>query len=115
MLTTSPTTTHTAGTIRPRRLRRTGTLRRMVRETTLSSDNFIHPLFVAAGHNFERPISSMPGHAQRSVDRLYADVESALELGIPSVLLFGIPEAKDAIGSSGWDSSGPVPRAIDAL
>jgi porphobilinogen synthase len=115
MLTTSPTTTHTASPIRPRRLRRTGTLRRMVRETTLRPDDFVHPLFVTAGSGIERPISSMPGHAQRSVDRLDADIESALELGIPAVLLFGIPEAKDAIGSAGWDPAGPVPRAIDAL
>lgn len=115
MLDLSPTTTRPATNIRPRRLRRTGTLRRMVRETTVRADDFIHPLFVAAGNGIERPISSMPGHAQRSVDRLERDVEGALELGIPAVLLFGIPEAKDATGSAGWDPAGPVPRAIDAL
>src|SRR5687767_1366386 len=115
MLDLTPTITRPASTIRPRRLRRTGTLRRMVRETTLRADDFVHPLFVAVGSGVERPISSMPGHAQRSVDRLAWDVEGALELGVPAVLLFGIPEAKDAIGSAGWDPAGPVPRAIDTL
>jgi porphobilinogen synthase len=115
MLDLSPAVARSLPSVRPRRLRRTGTLRRMVRETTLRPDDFVHPLFVAAGSGIERPISSMPGHAQRSVDRLERDVAGALELGIPSVLLFGIPEAKDAAGSAGWDPLGPVPRAIDAL
>jgi porphobilinogen synthase len=100
---------------RPRRLRRTPALRRMVRETTLRPDDFIHPLFVAAGTGFERAISSMPGHAQRSVDRLDADVDEVVALGIPAVLLFGLPATKDATGSAGWDPAGPVPRAIAAL
>ena len=115
MLNLAPSTTRTPGTIRPRRLRRTGTLRRMVRETTLRADDFVHPLFVAAGSGIERAISSMPGHAQRSVDRLDADVEEALGLGIPAVLLFGIPATKDATGSAGWDPAGPVPSAIRSL
>jgi porphobilinogen synthase len=115
LLNIAPSTTRTPSTIRPRRLRRTDTLRRMVRETTLRPDDFVHPLFVAAGSGIERPISSMPGHAQRSVDRLGADVEEALALGIPAVLLFGIPATKDATGSAGWDPAGPVPSAIRSL
>jgi porphobilinogen synthase len=87
----------------------------MVRETTLRADDFVAPLFVAAGRGIERPISSMPGHAQRSVDRLDAEAEALQDLGVPAVLLFGIPETKDATGSAGWDPAGPVPRAIEAL
>src|SRR5437667_11542540 len=84
---------------RPRRLRQSPTLRRMVRETTLNADDFIYPVFVTAGRNLERPIGSMPGHAQRSVDMLAREIDEIVELGIPAVLLFGIPEQKDALGS----------------
>lgn len=100
---------------RPRRLRQSPTLRRMVRETTLSADDFIHPIFVTSGSKFERPISSMPGHAQRSVDMLAQDIAEVAELGIPAVLLFGIPADKDAVGSGAWDAQGPVQRAIDSI
>jgi porphobilinogen synthase len=100
---------------RPRRLRRTPALRRMVRETTLRPADFIHPLFVTAGAGVERPIGPLPGHAQRSVDRLDAEVDEALGLGIPAVLLFGLPATKDAIGSAGWDPAGPVPQAVATL
>ncbi|KAB8140200.1 porphobilinogen synthase [Chloroflexia bacterium SDU3-3] len=100
---------------RPRRLRRTETLRRMVRETTLSVDNMIAPLFVAEGSGIARPISSMPGHAQLSVDRLEREIAELAELGIPAVLLFGIPAHKDALGSGAWDDAGPVPSAIRAI
>ena len=115
MLGLAPAATRAVGDVRLRRLRRTPTLRRMVRETVLRADNFVLPLFVAAGNGVERPIGSMPGHAQRSVDRLDGEIEAALGLGIPAVLLFGLPEAKDALGSAGWDPAGPVPRAIEAL
>lgn len=87
----------------------------MVRETTLAPDDLIAPLFIAAGSRIERPIGSMPGHAQRSVDRLDSEIDTLIELGIPAVLLFGIPERKDATGSAGWDSHGPVPEAIRAI
>ncbi|PZR96082.1 MAG: porphobilinogen synthase [Candidatus Chloroheliales bacterium] len=100
---------------RPRRLRRTPGLRRLVRETHLSVDSFIAPLFVTAGRDVARPIASMPGHAQLSVDRAVREAERLVELGVPAVLLFGIPEYKDEIGSSGWDESGPVPQTIRAL
>lgn len=100
---------------RPRRLRRTPALRRMTRETTLAADDLIAPLFIAEGTGIVRPISSMPGHAQRSVDRIAAEIDELMELHIPSVLLFGIPAHKDAVGSGGWDAAGPVPQAIRAI
>jgi porphobilinogen synthase len=100
---------------RPRRLRRTPALRRMVRETTLSVDHLIAPLFIAAGSGIVRPIRSMPGHAQLSVDQLDLEINEIAELQIPAVLLFGIPAHKDPIGSSGWDPDGPVPQAIRAI
>jgi porphobilinogen synthase len=100
---------------RPRRLRQNAAMRRMVRETQLSADDLIAPLFIADGQGIVRPISSMPGQAQRSVDRLDAEIDELMELRVPAVLLFGIPTHKDATGSSGWDSNGPVPRAIRAI
>jgi porphobilinogen synthase len=100
---------------RPRRLRRTPALRRMVRETTLSVDHLIAPLFVAAGSGIVRPIRSMPGYAQLSVDQLDLEINEIAELQIPAVLLFGIPAHKDPIGSSGWDPDGLVPQAIRAI
>lgn len=102
-------------TIRPRRLRRTETLRRMVRETTLGIENLIAPLFIAAGAGIVNPIESMPGHAQRSVDMLNDEIDEIAALGIPAVLLFGIPLHKDATGSQGWAADGPVPQAIRAI
>lgn len=101
--------------LRPRRLRRTPALRRMTRETQLRPADLIAPLFVTAGTNIARPIGSMPGQSQCSVDRLVAETDALLALGVPAVLLFGLPETKDAIGSAGWSSDGPVPRAIAAL
>jgi porphobilinogen synthase len=87
----------------------------MLAETRLSPRQFVHPLFVRDGSNVERAIESMPGHAQRSVDRLAPDVDDALTLGIPAFLLFGIPNDKDAEGGGAWSASGPVPRAISAI
>lgn len=101
--------------LRPRRLRRSKNIRRMVRETTLSVDHVIAPLFVRHGHNVERPIVSMPGQAQLSVDRAVAHAEMLTELGIPAVLLFGIPEKKDATGSENYDPEGIIPRAIRTI
>jgi porphobilinogen synthase len=84
-------------------------------ETRLSVDSFIAPLFVTLGQGIDRPIATMPGHAQRSADRVVVEAAHLVELGVPAVLLFGIPEDKDEIGSSGWAASGPVPQAIRAL
>jgi len=102
-------------TYRPRRLRRTPTLRRMVRETTLRADNLIAPLFIVEGRGAVRPIGSMPGHAQRSVDQIAREIDELMELRVPAVLLFGIPLHKDPDGSAAWDPKGPVPSAIRAI
>jgi porphobilinogen synthase len=101
--------------IRPRRLRRTPALRQMVRETTLSAADLIAPFFVVEGNNIANPISSMPGHSQLSVDKLLPELDEIAALGVPAVLLFGIPSHKDATGSGAWDDKGPVPQAIRAI
>ena len=100
---------------RPRRLRGTENWRRLVRESRLSIDDLVLPLFVCEGENVAEPIASMPGHARRSIDGLVREAEHAHGLGIPAVLLFGIPNEKDARGSSGVDPDGIVPRAIRAV
>ncbi len=100
---------------RPRRLRRTEAIRRLVRETTLSPDNLIFPLFVCPGKGVKREIASMPGQYHFSVDELVKEAESVAKLGIPGVLLFGIPERKDEVGSEAWHPEGVVQRAIRAL
>jgi porphobilinogen synthase len=100
---------------RPRRLRRNETLRRMVRETRLSVDQLILPLFVVPGTRVVNPVKSMPGVAQRSVDKIVDECREARDLGIPAVILFGIPEAKDATGSQAYRDDGVVPRAVGAI
>jgi len=84
----------------------------MVRETVLTCDDLIYPLFVVFGQNKKIPISSMPGVFQYSVDRLGEPIQQVAELGVPAVLLFGIPETKDALGSSAWQEDGVVQQAI---
>ena len=100
---------------RPRRLRKNETIRRMVRETSLSPDRFIYPLFVTFGKGVRKEISSMPGCFQESVDRIKKHAKEVYSLGIPSILLFGIPEQKDEIGSGAFDPHGVVQRAIKAI
>ena len=100
---------------RPRRLRKNETIRRMVRETSLSPDNFICPLFVTFGKGVRKEISSMPGCYQESVDRVVKHAKEVYSLGIPSVLLFGIPEHKDEGGTSAYDALGVVQKAIKAI
>jgi porphobilinogen synthase len=87
----------------------------MVRETALSTADMIAPLFIVEGRGVVNPIGSMPGHAQRSVDRIADEIDALVELRIPAVLLFGIPAKKDASGSGAWDADGPVPSAIRAI
>ena len=87
----------------------------MVRETALRTDDLIAPLFIVEGHGLVRPISSMPGQAQLSVDQLDREIDQLMELRVPAVLLFGIPAHKDANGSAAWDPQGPVPSAIRAI
>jgi len=96
---------------RLRRLRRTETLRKMVRETRLAPDDLIQPLFVCPGRGVKRPITSMPGVAQLSVDNVVAEARDAFSAGVPAVILFGIPDRKDALGSEAWNDQGEVQRA----
>jgi porphobilinogen synthase len=100
---------------RPRRMRRTENLRRMVRETRLAPDDFIYPLFVVPGSGVEKPISSMPGQFNYSVDKAVDAAAQAADLGIPGVILFGIPEKKDSVGSEAWKEGGIVQKAIRAI
>ncbi|HYA86758.1 MAG TPA: porphobilinogen synthase [Nitrospirota bacterium] len=100
---------------RPRRLRANENLRRMVRETKLSPDDFIYPLFVTHGKGIKKEISSMPGNYQQSIDNLLKDCEEIKKLGIPAVILFGIPEHKDEVGSEAYSDDGIVQNAIKAI
>lgn len=99
-------------TIRPRRLRNTPTLRHMVRETTLSVDDFIYPLFIQHGTAVHEEIPSMPGQFRLSIDQLEREISEISELNIPAVLLFGIPAEKDPIGLENFDDNGIVQQAI---
>jgi porphobilinogen synthase len=100
---------------RPRRLRKSVQIRRMVQEVRLTVDNLILPLFVTFGKNVKKPIGSMPGHFQLSVDQMEKEAKELKKLGIPSVILFGIPEHKNETGSSAHDPNGPVQEAIKAI
>lgn len=101
--------------LRPRRLRRNEIIRRMVRETSLSPDDFIYPLFATFGKNVRKEIKSMPGCYQESVDMIVRHAREVYSLGIPAVLLFGIPEHKDEIGSGAFDPRGVVQKAVTAI
>jgi porphobilinogen synthase len=100
---------------RPRRLRRTEALRRLIQETHLSASQLVLPLFVRSGSKVRTPVSSMPGVSQLSVDEMLRDVDEASEENVGGVILFGLPDSKDATGSSAWDEKGPVPTAVRAL
>jgi len=100
---------------RPRRLRRTPGLRRMAREVRLSPDQLIYPMFVVPGEGIQREVGSMPGVYQRSVDGIVADCKEVHALGIPAVILFGIPDHKDALGSGAYADDGIVQRAVRAI
>ena len=102
-------------TLRARRLRLSSGIRRMVRETALSPADFIYPLFIRSGESVRRPIASMPGQYQLSIDEAVRETNQVAELGIPAVLLFGIPDHKDATGSANYDPAGIIPRAIRAI
>lgn len=101
--------------VRKRRLRRTDALRRMVRETRIAADDLIAPLFVAPGAKLKKEIKSMPGQYHFSVDTVVKECAALYELGVPAVILFGLPEKKDASGSSGIRKSGVVQTAIRAI
>jgi porphobilinogen synthase len=101
--------------IRPRRLRRTCSIRDMVRETSLSVDDLIYPVFVKPGKGLKDEIPSMPGQFQNSVDTLVEEAVSIRELGIPAVILFGLPDRKDSVGSRSFAEDGIVQQAVSAL
>ena len=100
---------------RPRRLRSTAGIRSMVRETRLSAEDFVYPIFVVPGIKIKSPIASLPGQYHLSSDMAVEMAREAYMLGIPAVLLFGLPEYKDSKGSSAWDPKSPVQRAMVAI
>ena len=100
---------------RLRRLRKTPALRNMFRETHLSKEDFIYPLFIVEGANIKKEISSMPGQFQMSVDNVLRECEELQNLGINSILLFGIPETKDAVGSGAYDANGIIQKTLRAV
>lgn len=100
---------------RPRRLRRNENIRRMVRETVLSVNDFIYPMFVTEGKQVKNPIVSMPGNYQFSIDQLIREVKDIKNLGIPALILFGIPGHKDADGSDATNENGIIQRAVRAI
>jgi porphobilinogen synthase len=107
-MTTYPTT-------RMRRLRKHPGIRRLVRETRLSADAFIYPVFICPGSGVNKPVGSMPGVAQWSVDHLAAEAPKILDEGVPAIILFGIPESKDPVGAASWQADGIVQRALEAV
>ena len=102
------------GPRRPRRLRRTAALRDLVRETTLEPDDLVQPLFVVPGADVRRPVSSMPGVDQLSVDQLAGEAVELAALGVKAVLLFGVPDSKDPLGLESHIDDGVVQQAIAA-
>ena len=100
---------------RPRRMRANANLRAMVCETEVSVKDLIYPLFVVPGENIKHEIESLPGNYHWSLDRIMEAVDEVVELGIPSIILFGLPSYKDAIGSSGWDMNEPVQKACTLI
>ncbi len=100
---------------RPRRLRRNENIRRMVRETHLRIDDLIYPMFSAFGENIKKEIGSMPGIYQQSIENIVVEAKEVQELGIPAVILFGIPETKDAVGSDAYCSTGIIQNTVQAI
>src|SRR5881275_779425 len=100
---------------RLRRFRRTGTLRSMVRETRLTPENFVYPLFVCPGEGVRKEIRSMPGVFNLSIDEVVREADAAHALGVPAVILFGLPEKKDEIATGAWEEDGIVQRATRAM
>lgn len=100
---------------RPRRLRASAGIRNMVRETRLSVNDFVYPVFVVPGINIRKEIPTLPGQYHLSADQAVEAAKEAAALGIPAVLLFGLPEYKDAKGSSAWDMKSPVQRAMTLI
>ena len=110
-----PDASPSAGACRPRRLRSSGLLRAMVREHHVRREDLILPLFTCPGRGVRQEIEAMPGVARMSVDVLVEECREAVDAGIPAVILFGIPDSKDGVGSPGYDPEGIIPRAIAAI
>ncbi len=100
---------------RLRRMRKDENLRKMIRETRLTVDNLVMPYFVRPGEKVKNPIQSMPGNYQLSIDNLLKEVKEVKELGIPAIILFGIPEKKDEMGSGAYASEGIIQKAVSAI
>jgi len=100
---------------RPRRLREKGLLRKLVRETRLSADNLVYPVFTVHGRGVREPIGSMPGQYRLSIDELLKEAKDAASMGIPGLLVFGLPEDKDARGSEAYAEDGIVQQAVRAV
>lgn len=100
---------------RLRRLRDNENIRRLVRESSISADDFIYPMFVIYGEQIRNPIASMPGVFQLSIDNLLMDVKEVVDLDIPAIILFGIPETKDELGSSAYTENGIIQRAVQEI
>ena len=100
---------------RPRRLRRNENIRRLIRETTLTTDDFIAPIFVVAGSNNKNEISSMPGVYQYSIDRIQEEIDHLLAVGVSRIILFGIPEEKDSVGSDSFSENGIIQQALRSI
>src|ERR1035438_4466170 len=99
---------------RPRRLRRTETLRALVRETRLTPESLVHPLFICPGNGIRKEVRSMPGVFNLSVYEAVKEVREARGLGVPSVILFGLPEKKDEVATGAWAEDGIVQKASEA-
>jgi len=102
-------------THRPRRLRRNEALRGLVRETKLSVSSMVYPLFACPGTKVRTEVSSMPGIFQQSVDQIVEECREVADLGIPAIILFGLPEHKDELASEAYDANGAVQRSIEAI
>jgi porphobilinogen synthase len=102
-------------TIRPRRLRQNAVMRRMVQETVLTANDLIYPLFAVPGESFAKEVKSMPGVYQLSVDKIVEEAKQVYDLGIPAIILFGIPETKDAEATGAWHDCGIVQKAATAV
>src|SRR5216683_7719027 len=100
---------------RLRRLRRTGALRSLVRETRLTPESFVYPLFVCPGEGVRKEVRSMPGVFNLSVDEAVKEAEEAQSLGVPALILFGLPEKKDEVATGAWEEDGIVQRAARAI
>jgi len=102
-------------TVRPRRLRKNRTIRDMIAETSLSTDDFVYPIFVIEGESIKNPVASMPGIYQLSIENAIEEAKEAFNLGIKSVILFGIPNKKDEVGSQAYSEKGIIARAIHEI